>query len=65
LKEIPEKINLDYFAVDFGIDRDGNIVVFEVNSCGKLLGSDKKSNSQPHVRKILDSIKEMFLKKAK
>ncbi len=65
LKEIPEKINLDYFAVDFGIDKDGNIVVFEVNSCGKLLGSDKKSNSQPHVRKILDSIKEMFLKKAK
>jgi glutathione synthase/RimK-type ligase-like ATP-grasp enzyme len=32
LSTIRERIGLDYFGVDCALDRDGNIVVFEVNA---------------------------------
>ncbi len=65
LLSVPEKIDLDYFAVDFGIDKEGNFVIFEVNSCGKLIGSEDLKNMEPHVKNILNAIKEMFFKKSK
>ena len=65
LSEIVDKIGLDYFAIDFGIDKEGNLVIFEVNSCGKLLETSKIPNPEPHEKRILDAIKEMFVKKAR
>jgi hypothetical protein len=32
LREIRERIGLDYFGIDCGLDRSGNLVVFEVNA---------------------------------
>jgi hypothetical protein len=32
LQTIRERIGLDYFGIDCGLDRDGNLVVFEVNA---------------------------------
>jgi len=68
LLEIVNKIDLDYFAVDFGIDKKGNLVIFEANSCVKLLSSSKSSNFEllePHEKRIIDAIKNMFIKRAR
>ncbi len=65
LSEVVSKIDLDYFAVDFGIDKRGKIVIFEVNSCGKLIESSNILNPEPHVKKILDAIRGMFLKRVR
>jgi len=60
LQEVPKKIGLDYFAIDFGIDANNNIIIFEINSCGKLIGSRKIKEHEPVVNKILNEIKNMF-----
>ncbi len=63
LSLIPEKFGLDYFMVDFGISREGKFVIFEVNSCGKLLTAENKFSPEPHVKRIIEAIKEMLIKK--
>ncbi len=63
LKNILQKIDLEYFAVDFGIDKNGKIVIFEVNSCGKLIGSRKIKEHEPFVKKILSALENLFNKK--
>jgi glutathione synthase/RimK-type ligase-like ATP-grasp enzyme len=32
LREIQQRIGLEYFGIDCGLDRSGNLVVFEVNA---------------------------------
>ena len=32
LRDIRERVGLDYFGIDCGLDREGNVVVFEVNA---------------------------------
>jgi glutathione synthase/RimK-type ligase-like ATP-grasp enzyme len=32
LKAIRDRIGLDYFGIDCGLDKEGNVVVFEVNA---------------------------------
>jgi hypothetical protein len=33
LRAIRKKVGLEYFGIDCGLDRDGRLVVFEVNAC--------------------------------
>lgn len=58
LSKIIEKIKLDYFAIDFGIDKEGNIVIFEINSCTKL---HHGANPPENVQKIITAVKNMII----
>jgi tetratricopeptide (TPR) repeat protein len=57
LAEIRERIGLDYFGIDCGLDRDGNIVVFEVNA-SMLVHNDNPDF--PYKAPAVHAIKQAF-----
>jgi tetratricopeptide (TPR) repeat protein len=53
LRTIRDRIGLDYFGIDCGLDREGNLVVFEVNA--SMLVHDQNPEfpyKDPHIRRI-------------
>lgn len=68
LLEIYKRLNLDLFIIDFGILKDGSIVLFEVSPCFRLVSSTdfKKEYSYfaPHVERIQKAIINMIEKRA-
>jgi glutathione synthase/RimK-type ligase-like ATP-grasp enzyme len=53
LRVIRNRIGLDYFGIDCGLDRDGNLVVFEVNA--SMLVHDENPEfpyKDPYIRRI-------------
>ena len=63
LREIQQRIGLDYFGIDCGLDRDGNLVVFEVNA-SMLVHDDNAefSYKDPAVRRIKAAFDAMLAK---
>ncbi len=63
LREIQQRIGLDYFGIDCGLDRSGNLVVFEVNA--SMLVHDRNEQfpyKAPFVRRIKSAFDAMLRK---
>jgi hypothetical protein len=63
LRTIQQRIGLDYFGIDCGLDRAGNLVVFEVNA--SMLVHDRNEQfpyKTPAVRRIKAAFDEMLRK---
>ena len=63
LREIRERIGLDYFGIDCGLDASGNLVVFEVNA--SMLVHDQNMEfpyKTPFVRRIKSAFDDMLRK---
>jgi hypothetical protein len=65
LRAIRERIALDYFGIDCGLDRDGKLVVFEVNA-SMLVHADNAEfpYKDPHVRAIKAAFEAMLRRRA-
>ena len=63
LREIQQRIGLDYFGIDCGLDRSGDLVVFEVNASMLVHGqNDDFPYKTPFVRRIKAAFDEMLRK---
>jgi tetratricopeptide (TPR) repeat protein len=63
LRTIRQRVGLDYFGIDCGLDRSGNLVVFEVNA--SMLVHDRNEQfpyKAPHVARIKSAFDEMLRK---
>ena len=63
LRTIRERIGLDYFGIDCGLDASGNLVVFEVNA--SMLVHDRNDRfpyKNPFVLRIKAAFDEMLRK---
>ena len=65
LREIRARIGLDYFGIDCGLDRDGRLVVFEVNA-SMLVHADNAEfpYKDPYVRAIKAAFDAMLRRRA-
>jgi tetratricopeptide (TPR) repeat protein len=65
LRTVRARIGLDFFGVDCGFDRDGNIVVFEVNA-SMLVHEQNEAfpYKDPHVRAIKTAFDELLAQRA-
>ncbi|CAB3750284.1 tetratricopeptide repeat protein [Paraburkholderia solisilvae] len=57
LREIGEKIGLDYFGIDCALDVQGKVVVFEVNACMLVHGGNE---AFPYKTASVERIKRAF-----
>ena len=66
LREIRARIGLDYFGIDCGLDRDGRLVVFEVNA-SMLVHADNAefSYKDPYVRAIKAAFDAMLRRRVR
>jgi len=63
LREIQRRIGLDYFGIDCGLDRSGNLVVFEVNASMLVHGQNEQfPYKAPFVHRIKSAFNEMLRK---
>jgi hypothetical protein len=61
LREIRERIGLDFFGIDCGLDRSGQLVVFEVNASMQVHEHNEKfPYKAPHVLRIKSAFDEML-----
>jgi tetratricopeptide (TPR) repeat protein len=63
LREIRQRVGLEYFGIDCGLDRSGNLVVFEVNA--SMLVHDQNQDfpyKAPFVHRIKSAFDEMLRK---
>ena len=65
MRAIRDRIGLDYFGIDCGLDRDGNIVAFEVNA-SMLVHEHNEAfpYKDPAVRAIKAAFAEMLAVRA-
>ncbi len=65
LRTIRDRVGLDFFGIDCGFDRDGNIVVFEVNA-SMLVHEQNEAfpYKDPHVRAIKAAFDELLAQRA-
>ena len=54
---LASKIGLDYFGMDFGIDRHHDMVVFEANCCFRALNASEKESRIPYHRESVALIR--------
>jgi hypothetical protein len=68
-----EILKLDYFGVDFSLDPNGKLIIFEINSCfraivGNLQAGMAEQHEQPYhtayIENIKKAVKEMIVEKA-
>jgi hypothetical protein len=65
LREIQQRIGLEYFGIDCGLDRSGNLVVFEANASMLVHdGNEQFPYKAPFVRRIKTAFDEMLRKLA-
>ncbi|MBW7970683.1 tetratricopeptide repeat protein [Bradyrhizobium sp. BR 10289] len=65
LQVIRDRIGLDYFGIDCALDRDGNLVVFEVNA--SMLVHDQNPDcpyKDPYIRRIKVAFDAMLARRA-
>ncbi|WP_426424639.1 tetratricopeptide repeat protein [Bradyrhizobium genosp. A] len=65
LRGIRDRIGLDYFGIDCGLDRDGHLVVFEVNA--SMLVHDQNPEfpyKDPYIRRIKVAFNRMLARVA-
>ncbi len=65
LRAIQQRIGLEYFGIDCGLDADGNLIVFEVNA-SMLVHDDNREfpYKDPAVRRIKSAFDAMLAKRA-
>ena len=65
LREIRARIGFDYFGIDCGLDRDGRLVVFEVNASMLVHADDAEfPYKDPYVRVIKAAFDAMLRRRA-
>ncbi len=65
LRAIRERIGLDYFGIDCGLDRSGDLVVFEANASMLVHdGNDEFPYKAPSVLRIKSAFDQMLRKRA-
>jgi glutathione synthase/RimK-type ligase-like ATP-grasp enzyme len=67
LERIAAELNLDYCGIDFGLNADGDVLLFEANATMvvNLPDSDGRWDyRRPAVAKILDAVRDMILERA-
>ena len=63
LREIRARIGLDYFGIDCGLDRSGNLVLFEINASTLVHDQNQEvPYKTPFVRRIKSAFGEMLRK---
>ncbi len=63
MREIQQRIGLEYFGIDCGLDRSGNLVVFEANASMLVHdGNEEFPYKAPFVRRIKSAFDEMLQK---
>jgi len=63
-RAIRDRIGLDYFGIDCGLDRDGRLVVFEVNASMLIhLHNEGFDYKTPHVMRIKAAFEEMLARR--
>jgi hypothetical protein len=63
LREIRERVGLDYFGVDCALDRSGNLVMFEANASMLVHDQNEKfSYKAPFVHRIKSAFDDMLRK---
>ena len=63
LREIQQRIGLEYFGIDCGLDRSGNLVVFEVNASMLVHGQNEDfPYKTPYVHRIKSAFDAMLRK---
>jgi hypothetical protein len=63
LREIRQRIGLDYFGIDCGLDRSGKLVVFEVNASMLVHEHNEKfPYKDPYVVRIKEAFDAMLRK---
>jgi tetratricopeptide (TPR) repeat protein len=61
LDEIRRRVGLDYFGIDCSLDRDGNVVIFEVNATMLIhLHNEGFEYKDPHVYRIKRAFEAML-----
>jgi glutathione synthase/RimK-type ligase-like ATP-grasp enzyme len=68
LKAIQTALGLDYGGIDFGIDRNGNVLLFEANATMAILppGADAKWDyRRPAVERVCRAVRAMLVRRAK
>lgn len=69
LKEVYDKLKLDFFIIDFGILQDGQLVFFEASPCFHYTAysgtNPKHSYQAPFIAAIKQAIKDLIFKRAK
>jgi hypothetical protein len=68
LHSIQSALGLDYGGIDFGVDRQGNLLVFEANATMVILppGSDAKWDyRRPAVERVCRAVHAMLMARAK
>ncbi|MFZ1109816.1 MAG: tetratricopeptide repeat protein [Rhodomicrobium sp.] len=64
LRAIQTAVDLDYFGIDCGLDRDGNVVVFEVNASMLVHQNNQRFPYKiPFVRDIKQAFDDMLAKR--
>jgi tetratricopeptide (TPR) repeat protein len=63
LREIQQRVGLEYFGIDCGLDRSGDLVVFEVNASMLVHGQNEDfPYKTPYVHRIKSAFDEMLRK---
>jgi hypothetical protein len=67
LEAIRKELALDYGGIDFGIDRNGNVLLFEANATMMVPPPDSNPLFQyrrPATERIFEAVEEMLLDRA-
>ncbi|OIQ80246.1 beta-barrel assembly-enhancing protease [mine drainage metagenome] len=67
LEKVSQTLGLDYCGIDFGLDEDGNILLFEANSTMAIIPPAQDSRwdyKRPSIENALAATKAMFIQRA-
>jgi len=67
LRALGERLRLDYAGIDFGIGRDGNVLLFEANAT--MVVPSRETNRDliyrvPYQERVIEAVREMLLRSA-
>ncbi|MFT7824665.1 MAG: hypothetical protein ABXS92_07875 [Sulfurimonas sp.] len=65
ISEIYNRLKLDYFGIDCNIDRDMNLLIFEINANMNVFTKSKKTLFAKHIEMIRSALVEMLKHKGK
>ncbi len=64
-EEIAQRVGLDFFGIDCAFDKNGKMIIFEVNSCMDIFSGEKRSSyyNPKYRKKLIEAITKMARKK--
>jgi len=68
LHAIAAELKLDYGGIDFGLDRDGNVLVFEANATMTVPEADPDpafAHRTPYLDAVAEAVMRMFIRRAR